>query len=87
MSDVSNGEIYGVLLALNEKVGSLTAKMDSHHLWMGQHVEDDRKMGFDIHAIQLAQPKSKGTIRTWGLIATGAATVASIVASVVKFHL
>ena len=89
-NEVSNGEIYGVLLVLNEKVGSLTAKIDSHHAWMGKHVEDDRRMGEDIHAIQMAQSKQRGSTKTWGLVATSVGgilgTVAGAAASLIKWH-
>ena len=90
MSGISNKQIYDVLLEIKGEVSGLAATSKAHADVFAQHVKDDEKMSADILALKLIGAKQKGATRTWGFLATGAAALggigATLAANLFKVH-
>ena len=76
---ISNDEIYAALLDVKQDIGGLLATMTSHQESFKSHVVDDKRMAEDISKIELRQAAQRGSIRTWGIVATGVATIISTI--------
>lgn len=80
MSAPTNQQLFDVLLSLKGDVGEIKGKLDAHQTAFLQHLKDDAQMAQDIKDVQLAQARTKGAAKTWGVVATGFATVAGAAA-------
>ena len=80
---VTNEVLLTTLLSLKSDMGNVMGKIESHQTAFLQHVKDDAKMQEDIKQIQLSQAKARGAARTWGVVATGFATIAGAAAGLI----
>lgn len=82
----SNDQLYVALLEIKEDIGSLTARMENHQGLLERHFVDDAKMAESIRHIENKFASQRGSIKVWGLVATTAATIGGIAASIFRHH-
>lgn len=63
---VTNADIYGVLMDLKEDMGAVKQST-------ALHVEGLRNHGERLRVLEGAAERQKGSVKVWGMIATGAA--------------
>lgn len=74
MSDeVSNSQIYGVLLGIKEDIGGLKSST-------ALHLEGLKNHGERIGKLENVAAKQKGAVKVWGLVATASAALVSAIA-------
>lgn len=66
-NEVTNGDLYSVLLGIKEDIGGLKTSADLHFEALKNHSER-------IGVLENSVAKQKGAVKVWGLVATGAAT-------------
>ncbi len=62
MSDVSNGDIYNLLINMKGDLGRLEGKVDGHAEKLSAHIEDDKLLNASIQKLQLSQAKQRGFV-------------------------
>ncbi len=81
MSQVSNDQIYAVLLDIKEDIGSMNATLAAHQSAFTTHVAEDKQMAEDINKIELRQASMRGERRTWNIVTTAVGSVAGAIAA------
>lgn len=66
---VTNADIYGVLMDLKEDMGAVKQSSALHLEGLKNHAER-------IGVLEATSQRQKGAVTTWGLVATGMATIA-----------
>ncbi len=79
MSEVTNAEIYGVLLDLKEDVGGLKKSCDLQ-------LEAIKSHSIRLTALEGAAERQRGAAKVWGLVATCVATVAAAAIELLRPH-
>lgn len=79
MNEVTNADLYGVLLDIKEDIGGLKASTDLHLRALENH-------STRIGSLEGAENRQKGAVKVWGLIATGAATIVAALIEVWRPH-
>ncbi len=76
--------IYEALLDIKQTVGEVHATTKSLESTIVRHVQEDERVEERVRAIELAQAKQRGAIRTWAMVGTALASAASM--AVAWFH-
>jgi hypothetical protein len=74
------------LLNIREDIGELKALQTAANETFAKHCADDAIAHGRIREIELVQAKQRGAVRTWGIIATGAATLISAAGAFLGLH-
>lgn len=62
MSEVSNGDIYNLLVNMRGDLGRLEGKFDGHATAFKAHVEDDKDLAESVQKIQISQARQRGFV-------------------------
>ena len=97
-SRVTNDQIYSLLCDVKGDIGELKGSAAGFKAALEAHIEDDKRIiksvydstiapvAVKVEDLRMDQARQKGAIKTWGLVATGAASIISAVVSLVKWH-
>ena len=87
---ISNDEIYRVLLELKGSQGEMAATIKAHVETFKKHVDEDETYHLTtaegLKHIELRMASQRGAVKTWGLVATTAATIASGLVAIITRH-
>jgi hypothetical protein len=102
MNNVSNDQLWDLMCRIHGDIGELKGTATATNAVLKDHIEEDKRVvramydtqikpvQDDVKAMQLTQAKQKGSARTWGLVAAGAASIAGSVAgaatALIKWH-
>jgi hypothetical protein len=98
MAEISNDQIYQLLCNISGDIGELKGLSAGFKESLEAHIEDDKRvmrsvydtqivpMGQKVDDIRIQQAKQRGATRTWGLIATTAASIVSGAVGLIKWH-
>ena len=62
MSEVSNGDIYNLLVNMRGDLGRLEGKVDGHASKLSDHIEDDRRLTDAVQRLQLSSARQRGFV-------------------------
>lgn len=62
MSEVSNGDIYNLLVNMRGDLGRLEGKFDGHAIAFKAHVEDDKAIVESVQKLQIAAARQRGFV-------------------------
>lgn len=62
MSEVSNADIYNVLINMRGDMGRFEGKLEGFGLKLSDHIEDDKKQAAALQAIQISQARQRGFV-------------------------
>lgn len=79
MNEITNADLYGVLMDIREDIGALKATTGSQLKEVAEHAER-------IGALELSAAKQRGAIGVWGVIATGAAAISGAAVQLFRGH-
>jgi hypothetical protein len=87
MSEVSNSDIYNVLINMRGDIGRLEGKMDGHAQKLTEHIEDDKILTAAIQKLQSANDRQRGFVAAIATIgAVMGAALGAIVDLVARGH-
>lgn len=72
MTDVSNADIFGALMEIKEDIGGLKSTTQ-------MHLKALENFSPRLNELEQGAAKQKGAIKVWGIVATGAASLAAAV--------
>lgn len=78
MTNVTNGDLYGVLLEIKEDIGSLKSSSTLQ-------LEGLRNHNGRLNLLEGMAQRQRGAVKVWGLLATGAAAIVGAVPEVIRF--
>lgn len=61
-NEVSNGDIFSVLMDIKESIGRLDGKVDSHSGQLAAHIADDKVLSESIQKLQISQARQRGFV-------------------------
>lgn len=61
-NEVSNADIYNVLINMRGDLGRLEGKVDGHAEKLASHIEDDKLLESSIQKLQISQARQRGFI-------------------------
>jgi len=70
MSEISNADIYNVLLDLKGTMGELKGTMSGHAKALADHVAADALMAKDIQSLQISSARQRGVLAALTTIGT-----------------
>ena len=94
----TNEQIYDLLCRIHGDIGELKGTTAAFKGALESHIEDDKRtiravydtqispLADKVGEMQLAQAKQKGATKTWGLVATAAASVVGGLTGLIKWH-
>jgi hypothetical protein len=62
MSEVSNGDIYNLLVNMRGDLGRLEGKVDGHASKLSDHIEDDRRLTDAVQKLQIGAARQRGFV-------------------------
>lgn len=62
MSEVSNGDIYNLLVNMRGDLGRLEGKFDGHTVAFNAHVEDDKELNKAVQRLQISNARQRGFV-------------------------
>jgi hypothetical protein len=62
MSEVSNSDIYNLLVNMRGDLGRLEGKVDGHASKLSDHIEDDRRLTDDVRKLQIGAARQRGFV-------------------------
>ncbi len=95
---VSNDQIYALLCDVKGDIGELKGATAGFKEALESHIEDDKRVIRSVYdtqiapviekvdALRIAQAKQRGATKTWGLVATAAASVVGGLTGLIKWH-
>lgn len=87
---ISNDEIYRVLLEMKGAQGEIAATLKGHLDTFKTHVQEDEAYHATtttaLNHIELKMASQRGAVKTWGVVATAAATIASAIIAFFSHH-
>lgn len=98
MNNVSNDQLYDLLCRIHGDVGELKGTTASFKSSLEAHIEDDKRIIRSVYdtqiqpvqtqvdTLRLDQARQRGAMKTWGLVATAAASVVGGLAGLIKWH-
>ena len=98
MSETSNDQIYELLCNVHRDLGEVKGATAGFKSALESHIEEDKRMmrtlydtqivplGVKVEDLQLQQAKQKGVAKTWGFIATAAASIVGGAVGLIKWH-
>lgn len=98
MSNVSNDQIYELLCNIHGDIGVLKGTTAGFKDALESHIEDDKRVirsvydtqiapvAAKVDELRIAQAKQRGATKTWGLVATAAASVVGGLTGLIKWH-
>ncbi len=61
-NEVSNADIYNVLINMRGDLGRLEGKVDGHAEKLSAHIEDDKAMTAAVQKLQISQARQRGFV-------------------------
>ncbi len=61
-NEVSNADIYNVLINMRGDLGRLEGKVDGHATALATHIEDDKELTAAVQRIQISQARQRGFV-------------------------
>lgn len=98
MAETSNDQIYELLCNVHRDIGEMKGTVAASSKALESHIEDDKRImrtlydtqivpwAAKVEELQLQQAKQKGIAKTWGLIATAAASIVGGAVGLIKWH-
>lgn len=60
MSEVSNGDIYNLLVNMRGDLGRLEGKVDGHADKLSAHIQDDKELTASVQKLQQSSDRQRG---------------------------
>lgn len=98
MNDVSNDQLWDLMCRIHGDIGELKGTTASTNSVLKEHIEEDKRIiraMYDtqiapvvakVDELRIAQAKQRGATKTWGLVATAAASVVGGLTGLIKWH-
>lgn len=74
-NEVSNADIYNVLINMRGDLGRLEGKVDGHAEKLSTHIEDDKALVVAVQKLQMSQARQRGFVAA---VSTAGAVVGAL---------